>query len=503
MEFEDAMAEISTGKSSLIVYIGTRNFDKLSVILNARPEIELVHINEIGGLKSILAAQAPSLIILEQTNELGNISSVLSMIQRICMAPLILIASSDKLEDAVTALRSGAYNYIPEPVSESDFTEAVIDALRKRVLWTEIHDTQSIKRTSFGRIIGSAPCMQVLYQTIINVSDTDATVLIQGPSGTGKELVARCIHENSSRSSKPFIAINCGAIPPNLLESELFGHERGAFTGAFYKRIGRFEQADGGTLFLDEVGEMPLDLQVKLLRIIQDMCVVRIGGKDSIPVNARLVCATNRNLIEEVRKGRFREDLYYRLNVVPIKAPPLSDRRADIPLLLAHFLAVFTEKYKKPFYDFSSTAMSRLCAYNWPGNVREMENMIERIVVLFDSSLVEERFLPEEVIEYTSRDSKMPLPSPAGHSSGRMPRPQIPSGTGATVQQESAAHIQRPMTGTETGIKKAIPIWKAEIELIKAALAETDGDIQKASSILEIGPATLYRKIKKYGIPYK
>jgi DNA-binding NtrC family response regulator len=462
-------------RQSLVLYIGTDNLDDAELFIAKHPELQLGAISNISEYPVFIEKQTPDLIVLEKTNDIKNIASTMAYIQRECNVPIIIIAAATEIDAVIVALRSGAYNFVSTPITEVPFINAIFDALRMRVVWNEIHETQTVKLTSMGQLIGSAPCMQVLYQTIRNVSASDASVFIQGPSGTGKELVAKAIHENSPRHKQPFIAINCGAIPPNLLESELFGHERGAFTGATSRRTGKFEQADKGTLFLDEIAELPLDLQVKLLRITQDMKIVRVGGKETIPVDVRIICATNRNIKEEVKSNRFREDLYYRLNVVPIKTPPLTERRDDIPLLMAHFLSVFSEKYNKFFFEFSPEAMRHLCSYDWPGNVREMENMIERIVVLHDNSTVEQRYLPEEVVNVPIKPEVLRIP-------------QVPSSSPPPVKQNT------------NGVQ---PLWQLEMNEIAKALNETDGNVIKASKLLEIGQATLYRKIKKYHITAK
>ena len=304
-------------KVSLVLHVGMRNTAVVDAVIARHPELKLerISISSVDELSSSVAGMSPDLILLEQDKREGNSAALCSLVESICDAPILLLAHQGAVESALQTLRGGVYNYLTEPLAEGGLYAAISDALRMKSVWRETRENSHARLSSFGRLIGSAPCMQALYETIKSVSMTDATVFVQGPSGTGKELVARAIHDSSLRASNAFIAINCGAIPPTLLESELFGHERGAFTGAVSRSVGKFEQANNGTLFLDEVTELPLDLQVKLLRIIQEMQVVRIGGKDVIPVDVRLVCASNRDVAREVREGRFREDLYYRLNV--------------------------------------------------------------------------------------------------------------------------------------------------------------------------------------------
>ena len=459
--------ETSGKNRSLVLHVGARRSDEVDEALSPHPDLECRHLPDPGGLAAFLQDETPDVVLLEHDEAFGDISSIVGYIQRNARTPIILLAPTDACEIMARALREGADNFLCEPFSKEKLLEAVFEALRLRVLWSEVHAIQDTKRSSFGSIIGAAPAMRAMYAVIQNVSATNATVFIVGASGTGKELVARAIHDNSPRCGKNFVAVNCGAIPPNLLESELFGHERGAFTGAVKRGIGKFEQADGATLFLDEICEMPIDLQVKLLRAIQERRVTRVGGSEEIPVDVRILCATNKDPLEEVRRGRFREDLYYRLNVVPIRIPSLTERRRDIPLLCAHFLHVFTEKYGKYFYEFSPEALERLCSYDWPGNVRELENIIERVVVLHDGAVVEEKFLPAEIRNAPRK------PAAAGSGSGEF------------------AFI-------DAGAVK--PIWRMEIEMIRQALAATSGNVVEASKLLEIGQASLYRKLRKYGI---
>ena len=453
---------------SIILHLGKRNTELIDSVISQHRELKCNHIEEPAKLIQLLETTMPDLFLIEYTTGYKDFISFLGYIQRTCSSPIIITAPCPYCSVMVKALKSGADNFIPEPLNTDKLLEAIFEALRLKILWREVHDMKETRRTSFGNIIGASPSMQTLYQTIDNVSKTEATVFIVGASGTGKELVARAIHENSSRAQKPFIAINCGAIPPNLLESELFGHERGAFTGAVGRRIGKFEQASDTTLFLDEICEMPIELQVKLLRVIQEKTLTRVGGREEIKVNPRIICATNKDPLEHVRKGLFREDLYYRLNVVPVNIPSLTERRQDIPLLCAHFLHKFTEKYGKYFYEFSPDALNRLCSYNWPGNVRELENILERIVVLHDGATVLEQFLPDELLN-------APL---------------------IAMTHDSAANN----TSDDQHLISVRPLWQLEMEAIKKALAKTSGNVIQASKLLGIGQASLYRKLKKYHI---
>jgi transcriptional regulator with GAF, ATPase, and Fis domain len=317
--------------------------------------------------------------------------------------------------------------------------------------------TRIEQSSGFSDLIGKDSKMQVIYKLIEDVAPTDATVLIQGESGTGKELVARAIHNNSLRNNKPFIVINCSAYPDTLLESELFGHEKGAFTGAIRKKSGRFEQADGGTVFLDEIGEIPPTAQIKLLRVLQSQKFERLGGEHTLKINTRILAATNRDLQTEVKKGNFREDLFYRLNVIPIQIPPLRDRPNDVPMLSRHFLKMFTDEKTKTLQRFSSDAMRQLLDYNWPGNVRELENSIEHATVIAKGKYVEVSDLPVAI-------------------------------------QQAKLEVSDESTGPNRSI------LENEINLLKEVLGECKWNKKETAIKLGISRSTLYEKLKKYNI---
>jgi two-component system response regulator AtoC len=318
------------------------------------------------------------------------------------------------------------------------------------------------KEYSFENIVSKNEKMQKLFDVIKKVAIYKSTVLITGESGTGKELVARALHYNSDRSQNPFMPVNCGAIPENLLESELFGHAKGAFTDAIRTKKGLFEEADGGTLFLDEIGELPAPLQVKLLRVLQDGEIRRIGEAKSIQIDVRIVAATVKNLQKEVNEGRFREDLFYRLNVLPIHIPPLRERKEDIPLLIQHFIGKYNQAMNKNVADIDHKALEILMNYKWYGNVRELENTIERGIVLADKSNIESENLPIEIQNFKEEFQLEPLPD------------------------------------EEYSIKKASKLL--ETNLIKKALKKTKGNHTHAARLLEISHRALLYKIKEYGI---
>jgi two-component system response regulator HydG len=328
-------------------------------------------------------------------------------------------------------------------------------ALRRAVRHEEeIQDLRARVETTagFSGMVGKDPKMQVVYKLIEDVAPTDATVLIQGESGTGKELVARAIHRQSPRRDKPFVVINCSAYPSTLLESELFGHEKGAFTGASRRRSGRFEQAHGGTVFLDEIGEISPAAQIKLLRVLQSQKFERIGGEQTLAVDVRILAATNKNLLDQVKDGKFREDLFYRLNVIPVELPPLRDRQNDIPILARHFLKRFSQKQGKGVTEFDGETMRVLLSYGWPGNVRELENTVEHAVVLAKGKAVEVVDLP-------------------------------------------GALIDRPAADTQAPDKTIV---RNEARLLREVLEECNWNKTVAATRLGISRSTLYEKIKKY-----
>ena len=305
-------------------------------------------------------------------------------------ALMIMISAFASAETAVEAMNLGAYDYVPKPFDNEELRQAVAKALKHKTLASEKKaiDDDLQKNLHFGRIVGNSPRMMHIYDMIRQVAGTRTNVLITGESGTGKELIARAIHEQSDRSDKPFVAINCGGIPETLMESELFGHKKGAFTGAAYDKKGLFEAAQGGTIFLDEIGELSVQIQVKLLRAVQEKTVKPVGGNEDIPVDIRIISATNKKLEDEVIEGRFREDLFYRLNVIEIKIPPLRERKADLQPLAQHFLEKYAREMGKEITKISSYAIDLLKKYDFPGNVRELENLMERSVALSNTNIL-------------------------------------------------------------------------------------------------------------------
>jgi two-component system response regulator PilR (NtrC family) len=314
---------------------------------------------------------------------------------------VILITAFATTETAIAAMKEGAYDYVTKPFKVDEIRLVVEKALEKKLLSRENRRLRSELQSQLRQreLVGTSAAMHRVYELVNQVAETRTNVLISGESGTGKELVARAIHTRSERRERPFVAINCGAIPENLLESELFGHVKGAFTGAVSGKEGLFETADGGTLLLDEVGELPGALQVKLLRVLQERTIRRVGGTSDRRVDVRILAATNRRLEEEVAAGRFREDLYYRLNVIEITIPPLRERIEDVPMLVQHFVDKYARELGKPIREVRAEALQRLLAYSYPGNVRELENAIERAVALSKDGLIGEEALPPQILQ--------------------------------------------------------------------------------------------------------
>ncbi len=387
--------------------------------------------------------------------------------------PVILITAHGTVDTAVEALRHGAFDYITKPFDMTEIRSVVAKALRTGDVRAREVQLEGLDQGRY-RIIGASQMMREIYAILEKVADTTATVLITGESGTGKELIARALHDNSSRKGQSFIRVNCGAIPRDLMEAELFGYERGAFTGAVTSKPGRFELASGGTLFLDEIAEIPIDMQVKLLRAIQEGEIDRVGGIKPITVDVRLIAATNRDLKREIAAGRFREDLYYRLNVVPIHLPPLRERRSDIPLLVDHFLAIHAQRFKKPASHFSPEAREALVSYAWPGNIRELENVIERCVLLSDGDVIEPANLPPEVRGAATESGAPAAPEEADEGGDATPG------------------------GLKEQVREATT--KLERELIVKALAQTNTNVTQAARLLKISRKSLQIKMKELGL---
>ena len=377
-------------------------------------------------------------------------------------AIVIIMTAYSSVDSAIAALRKGAYDYVTKPFVNADLLQTIKNAVRTKKLFGE---NRALRRelnqhVGFSEIIGKSAALEKVFRVIEKVADTTAGILIQGESGTGKELVARSIHYNSQRAAKPFLAVNCGALPENLLESELFGHTKGAFTGAAADKKGFFRSADGGTLFLDEIGEMPPPLQVKLLRALQEHEVTPVGSSAPVKFDARIVCATNKNLEKEVEANRFREDLFYRLNVIEINLPPLRERREDVPLLVKHFVAKVARQQSAPEKSVSQQALAALVNYSWNGNIRELQNAVERAFIL-SSEEIDFENLPEKI-------------------------------------KNGAANFAENVTGTGAQDSGISTLEEVEKRYILDTLKGAGDDKTEAARVLGIDLSTLYRKLKRY-----
>lgn len=379
-------------------------------------------------------------------------------------AEVILMTGHGSIPSAVTAMQQGAFNYLLKPLDLAQLravTERAAESTRLRRANVDLQRRLD-ERFGFEGVVGDSPQMRDVIEKLKRIAPTNASVLIQGETGTGKELVAQAIHQNSPRKSKPFVALNCAALSENILESELFGHVKGAFTDASNDRVGKFEYAHGGTLFLDEVGDMPLATQIKLLRVLENGEITRVGSNDPIKVNVRILSATNRNLEDGIEAGTFRNDLYHRLKVVTVRLPNLRERSQDVPILIDHFIRLFSRKHGKQIKGVSPAARRKLLAFGWPGNVRQLRNVVESMVVVDYDGLLDVDDLPEELADPTE-----PVASPTSQS--------LTGLVGRSLEEVERMFI------TET-------------------LRVTGGNREEAAKILGIGERTLYRKIKEYGL---
>jgi DNA-binding NtrC family response regulator len=393
--------------------------------------------------------------------------------------PVIMITAYGSVGQAVEAIKAGAFDYIEKPFEQESIRviieKALGQAAANRLAPQVSYASESESRGRFG-LVGSSNEMRSIFSVIEKVADTPSTVLITGESGTGKELVAKALHEQSSRKGGPFIKINCAAIPKTLMESELFGYEKGAFTGATSSKPGRFELADGGTLFLDEIGEIPVEMQVKLLRAIQESEFERVGGLKTIKVDVRLITATNRDLEHEITRGNFREDLFYRLNVVPLQIPPLRKRTGDIPMLVGHIIKKFNERLKKAITGVSDEALAALEGHAWPGNIRELENVLERTILFSKGDRIEraDLQLASSADAPAAQSQPLPVVDDVGDDHAEI------SGSLKEVVRAETARVER--------------------ELIVKALDETGGNVTQAARLLKISRKSLQMKMKEFGL---
>lgn len=434
-----------------------------------RKGLNVITANKIEEAKILCQGDTPiDLAIVDLNLPDGDGIEFMSHLKSINPAcEVIILTGHATIESAIRATQKGAFHFVTKPFNLEELMSLIEKALTHKKLQQENQQLRSElnKKYKFDQIVGNSEQIQNVLRLVERVADSDSTVLVHGESGTGKELIARAIHYNSPRSTGPFIPINCGAIPAELLESELFGHIKGAFTGAIANRVGRFELADGGTLFLDEIGDLDPSLQVKLLRALQERKFEPVGSTKTVSVNVRVIAATNVNLEEAVDNGRFREDLFYRLNVIPITVPPLRERKSDIPLLLTHFIDIFNRSKNRGLTGINSDALESLINYAWPGNIRELENLVERLTILKGQGQVDLSDLP------------------AKYKSVK------------TVSTDIGA-LDIPENGMD--FNSAVDAY--ENALILKALEKTGWNRNQAASLLRLNRTTLVEKIKKKGL---
>jgi DNA-binding NtrC family response regulator len=449
---------------SILVVDDDKNICKMIEInLRKEKEYEVEAANSGEACLKMIREHVPDLIMLDiQMPGIDGLETLKRIRDEEPLIPVVMMSAHGTIEKAVQSMKLGAYDFITKPFAGDRLLVTVRNALTTSSLKQEIDSLRSQLRSKyqFKNIIGQSGRMQEVFRALEKVVNSNVTVLIQGESGTGKELIARAIHYHSTlRNNKPFVAVNCSALPESLLESELFGHEKGSFTGATGRRVGKFEIANGGSIFLDEIGLMTQATQAKVLRILQEREFERVGGNEMVKVDVRVISATNKDLEEAIKTGEFREDLYYRISVFPIKLPPLRERKEDIPLLAAHFLDKYAKQESKELEGIAPDALELLMAYNWPGNVRELENCIERAVVLASTREVTPKDLPNSV---------------------------------RSIGEKKIYESDNTLSSW---------IEKLEEDALRNALLENGGNISQTAKKLGIGRATIYRKAKKYGLP--
>jgi len=446
-----------------------------AVLKNLNYEVEFDIDEMSNGREAIQACHKKEydLIFMDvKMPELDGLSALKIIKDKSPASMIVILTAHSNLNDAVIAIKDGAYDYIEKPLQNQKLIEIVKKSIEARKLVHSLTLSKPIFDDDIeSDFVGSSFKMKEIFKLINKLSKVETTVLIRGENGTGKELVARAIHHNSNKKDGPFVAINCGAIPEHLMESELFGHEKGAFTGAVERKIGKFQLASNGTLFLDEVGELKPELQVKLLRVLQEKTFVPVGSNREIKTSARIVAATNRNLEKMMEENLFREDLFYRLNVLPIFLPPLRERKDDIPALVRHFIGLFSKEHNNLITDIEPAALNALINYKWPGNIRELENCIERAFIIENSSIIQLNSLPEAI-----------APKQAQHS---LPQENGPSNTTLDTNQELDFESFKE---------------QAEKDFILAALKANKGKINQTVAQANIPKNTLLRKMRKYGI---
>ncbi|MGR5118058.1 sigma 54-interacting transcriptional regulator [Vibrio astriarenae] len=465
---------------------------------------DMFHVETGREAKAFIEKQLPQLIILDLKLPDTSGEEILDWIVANEFPISVVVATAHGSVDiAVTLIQKGADDFLEKPIQADRLKTSVRLHLKRAKLETLVNKMESeFDRANFHGFIGSSLQMQAVYKTIESAAPTSASVFVHGESGTGKEVCAEAIHQQSTRANKPFVAINCGAIPKDLMESEIFGHVKGAFTGATTDRKGAAMQANGGTLFLDELCEMELEMQKKLLRFLQLGTFTPLGGSREIKVDCRIICATNRDPLQEVAEGRFREDLYYRVHVIPIDMPPLRERGHDIVTLANHFVKLYSKQDKKKFKGLSKDVEKYFLSYEWPGNVRQLQNIIRNIVVLNDGDYVEMAQLPPPLNTAVVTETKaIPQPQPVS-----APQPVVDVEAHVAVVPTSQAETvpkQEPVSDaivheTTTKPQTIRPMWQVERETIQNAIEYCDGNVLNAAVLLDLSPSTVYRKKQQW-----
>jgi DNA-binding NtrC family response regulator len=453
-----------TAKARLLLVEDSPSILRLYHEFLAKLDVELIDADTGARALSALGDRVPDIVLLDlELPDINGVEILRAIKERGLAAAVIVVTAHGSVKTAVEAMREGAYDFIVKPFAPDRLLVTVRNALDRRRLESLAAANDIVRQGRFYGLIGASLPMRAVYNVIESTARSRATVFVTGESGTGKELCAQAIHQLSPRRGGPFVAINCGAIPKELMESEMFGHVRGAFTGAAATRQGAVARANGGTLLLDEICEMDLALQVKLLRVLQSGEFTKVGGNDVEPADVRYLCATNRDPWAAVQAGQFREDLFYRLHVVPCAMPPLREREGDILLLARHFLALYAEEEGKSFTDFATDAIETLTRYSWPGNIRELQNVLRNVVLFNDGTVVTTAML--------SRLDLHPATSAAG-----------------------SAPAELRGAGEATGTAGVRPLWQVEKQAIEEALALCGGNVPRAAALLEVNPSTIYRR---------
>lgn len=452
----------------------------ISILKSAVPEVELLIQEATNGKEALELVKSHSFdfVLMDvKMPEMDGLEALTEIKEYDARITVVIMTAHSNLNDAVIAIKEGAYDYVEKPVKSDLLTDIVRKALEARDLVSRLALSNPIFDDDIeSEFVGHTKKMKEVFQLIYKLCKVDTTVLIRGENGTGKELVARAIHYNSPRKSGQFIALNCGAIPENLMESELFGHEKGAFTGAIERKIGKFQAANNGTLFLDEIAELKPEMQVKLLRVLQEKKFTPVGSHREVKVNTRIIAATNRNLEKMMTESQFREDLFYRLNVMPIFLPPLRERLDDIAALAQHFIKKFQKQHESEIQGLTPETLEILKKYNWPGNIRELENIVERAFIVESQNMIHKESLPENILKYVSELELSEI----------------------KTTQEKSTHLGYSGPLDFDSFKEEM-----EKEFIVSALKANKGRINQTVAQANIPKNTLLRKIRKYGINVK